>query len=358
MGQKRLADLLKQSKTMQINQQFFLGMDVSKEWVDLALMKVENHQKGPLQCSRFDNTASGMEQMQEWLQGHQVSFDEHSLLVVENTGVYHRRIWQWCTEKGLPLVIGNAAQIKWSLGIVRGKSDLIDARRLCAYAYKEREELKATPLHSAKLTALRDLLTARSRLKQQAAGIKVYLGELKATTTAELHAVLETAHGAVLQGIAASLKAVEEQICAALAADAALQQNYQLLTSVPGIGHLTAVYLLCCTHNFALKPSGKQLASYAGVAPFGSTSGKSIKGKDRVHPMANKELKRLLHLGALSAIKNNGEFKEYYRRKTSQGKHALSVLNAIKNKLALRAAAVVMKQKPYTPNNEKLAQRA
>lgn len=335
-----------------------MGMDVSKEWVDLALMKVANHQKDTMTCHRFDNTAPGMEQMDSWLQAQGVSFDQHSLLVVENTGVYHRRIWQWCTEKGLPLHIGNAARIKWSLGIARGKSDGVDSRRLCAYAYKERDELTATPLHSAALTALRDLLRARSRLKQQATSIKVYLGELKGTTTAELYQVLQAAHQALVEGLTASLKAVEAQIKAAVASDDALRQNYQLLTSVPGIGHLTAVYLLCCTHNFALKPSGKQLASYAGVAPFGYQSGKSIKGKDRVHPMANKELKRLLHLGALSAIRYPGEFKAYYERKTSEGKHPLSVLNAIKNKLALRAAAVVIKQKSYTPNNEKIAQCA
>lgn len=343
---------------MQTDQKFFLGMDVSKEWVDLAVMKVVNHQKGPMACSRFDNTAPGMEQMQEWLQGHQVCFDERSLLVIENTGVYHRRIWQWCTEKGLPLVIGNAAQIKWSLGIVRGKSDEVDARRLCAYAYKEREDLKPTPLHAAELVQLKDLLTARSRLKQQAGSIKVYLGELKGTTTAELHAVLEAAHRAVLQGIRDSIKAVEAQIKVALGADAALQQNYTLLTSVPGIGHLTAVYLLCCTHNFVLRPSGKQLASYAGVAPFGSRSGKSIKRPDRVHPMANKELKRLLHLGALAVIRTCPEFKYYYQRKCGEGKHALLVLNAIRNKIALRAAAVVIKQKPYASNQEQRAQCA
>lgn len=343
---------------MQRDQKFFMGMDVSKEWVDLALLRVVNHQKGPMVCARFDNNGAGMEALDSWLRAQGVSFDEHSLLVVENTGVYHRRIWQWCTEQGLPLHIGNAAQIKWSLGIARGKSDGVDARRLCAYAYKERDELKPTPLHNAALTALRDLLRARSRLKQQAGSINVYLGELKGTTTAELYQVMEAAHQAVVEGLAASLKAVEAQIKAAVAADDALQQNYKLLTSVPGIGHLTAVYLLCCTHNFALKPSGKQLASYAGVAPFCYQSGKSIKGKDRVHPMANKELKRLLHLGALSAIRYPGEFKAYYERKTSEGKHTLCVLNAIKNKLALRAVAVVMKQKSYTPNNEKIAQCA
>jgi transposase len=335
---------------MQTVPQFFMGMDVSKHWVDLVLMKVVDHQKQPLLSARFDNTRAGMLALHGWLQDQGVSFDEHSLLVVENTGVYHRRIWQYCTEAGLRLVIGNAAAIKWSLGLTRGKSDQIDSRRLCAYAYKNREELQPTPLHSPELLQLKDLLRARSRLKQQAASTKVYLCELRHSSSAATHQLLEEAHQAALTGMKASMKAVEEQIKAILAANASLQTNYRLLLSVPGVGHLTAVYLLCCTSNFALRPSGKQLACYAGVVPFGHSSGTSIRGRDRVHPMANKELKRLLHLGALSAIKNHPEFKDYYERKTGEGKHALSVLNAVRNKLALRAAAVIIKQKPYTSN--------
>ncbi|MBK6450133.1 transposase [Candidatus Brachybacter algidus] len=62
--------------------------------------------------------------------------------------------------------------------------------------------------------------------------------------------------------------------------DAWILRNYELIKSVPGIGHLTAIYIICCTNNFASKPSGKQLASYAGVVPFEHSSGSSIKGKN------------------------------------------------------------------------------
>ncbi|MEJ7682181.1 MAG: IS110 family transposase [Segetibacter sp.] len=100
-----------------------------------------------------------------------------------------------------------------------------------------------------------------------------------------------------------------------------LINNYDLLLSVPGIGHLTAVYIICCTNNFIRKITGKQLASYAGVAPFGNTSGTSIKGKDKVHKMANKELKTLFHMGAVSAITHYPEFRDYYEQK-SKGRKA------------------------------------
>src|SRR5690606_39562345 len=90
---------------------------------------------------------------------------------------------------------------------------------------------------------------------------------------------------------------------------------------------LTATYLIACTANFAGKPSGKQLACYAGVAPFEHSSGISVRGRTRVHRMANKDLKKLLHLCALSVIRYNQEFKTYYNRKKEEGKHSMSILN-------------------------------
>ena len=55
--------------------------------------------------------------------------------------------------------------------------------------------------------------------------------------------------------------------------------------------------MICCTNNFVGKISGKQLACYAGVVPFGKESGISVKRKNRVHHMANKELKKMLIYG-------------------------------------------------------------
>lgn len=71
--------------------------------------------------------------------------------------------------------------------------------------------------------------------------------------------------------------------------------------------------------------------------------------------MANKELKKLLHMGALSAIQHYEEFRAYYERKVKEGKHPLTVLNAIRSKLALRAVAVINNQQPYMDNYKKAA---
>ena len=333
----------------------YLGMDVSKLWVDITLMKVVDHHKQAALTERFDNSEAGMKALDKWLRKQQVPFDESSLLVMENTGVYHRLVWRYCSTHGLPLHIGNATHIKYSFGIARGKNDKLDSQRLCSYASKNAEELKVTPALNPALLQLKDLMTARSRLLAQLNSIKQYLSELKRSNTKEVQQRLEGVHDAALEGIRASLKTVEENIRQLIEQEASIKNNYELLVSVPGIGHLTAVYIICCTGNFIRKFTGKQLASYAGVAPFGNASGTSIKGKDRVHKMANKELKKLLHMGALSAIQHYEEFRAYYERKVKEGKHELAVLNAIRSKIALRAASVINQQKKYVDNYTKAA---
>lgn len=334
---------------------FYLGMDVSKLWIDIVLMCVEDHQKQPVISQRLDNDASGMKALDKWLKKHKVSFNENSLLVIENTGVYHRLVWEYCSSQGLPLYIGNATHIKYSFGIARGKNDKIDSERLCMYAFKNADELKATPALNPVFLKLKDMMTARSRLLAQKNSIKVYLQELKLSNSKETQLIIEQAHKAALEGLTTSLKYVEEQLKQMIQQDTAIKKNYELLLSVPGIGYLTAIYIICCTNNFICKITGKQLASYAGVAPFGNTSGTSIRGRNKVHKMANKDLKKLLHMGAVSAITHYPEFRDYYQRKVKEGKHEQSVINAIRSKIALRAVAVINNQQKYVDKYKKAA---
>lgn len=333
----------------------YLGIDVSKLWFDISVLIVSDQQKLPMLTERFCNTTSGLARLDEWLTELQVSKDEHSLLVIENTGVYHRLIWDYCSVNKLPLHIGNAAQIKWSLGIVRGKSDTTDSQRLCMYCYKHAEDLKATVVLDPIFLKLKDLITARTRLLSQLNSMKVYLNELKLSNDKQVQKMMETAHQAAMEGLKKSILEIEMNIHRIIKENSSIQGNYNLLISIPGIGHLTAVYLLGYTNNFKSNLTGKQLASYAGVVPFSDTSGTSIKGRNKVHKMANKDLKKLLHLCAMTAIRNYPEFRNYYDRKKAEGKHSMSILNAVRNKIVLRVVAVIKKQTSYVDKYEKAA---
>lgn len=328
----------------------YLGIDVSKPWFDVSLMVVIDHVKQPIVSQRFDNDATGLKSFKAWLKAASVTFDDNSLLVIENTGVYHRQLWGFCSKYHLPIHIGNAAHIKWSLGITRGKNDVIDSVRLCQYCCKQSDELKATPPLNPVFMKLKDLMTSRSRLVTQLHSTKNYVKELQCSNDKQLLAILEKAHKGAIEGIKKSIVQIESLIDQIIQEDPLIYKNYLLIKSVPGIGHLTAVYIICCTNNFASKVTGKQLASYAGVVPFEHSSGISIKGRNRVHKMANKDLKKMLHLCALTAIKYYAEFKQYFDRKKAEGKNGMLVLNAIRNKLVLRVVAVVNKQLPYVDN--------
>lgn len=328
----------------------YLGIDVSKLWFDLSLMKVIDHVKQAVVTVRFDNNEAGITKMNKLLLQHEVPFNDHSLLVIENTGIYHRLLWNYCSHHNLPIYIGNAAHIKWSFGIARGKNDVIDSKRLCDYCYKQAEDLKATAPLDSVLVGLKDLMTLRSMLIRQKNAQKVYLNELKSTNSKDYQKVLEKASEAALKGLETSIAALEKQMHKVITGNKNIEANYNLLISVPGIGNIIATYLICCTNNFGGKVSGKQLASYAGVVPFAETSGSSVRGKNKVHKMANKELKALLYMAALSCLQHYPEFKDYYNRKLTEGKNKRSVINAIKNKLLLRAVAVIDKQQPYVEN--------
>jgi transposase len=335
---------------MIVDTEFFIGIDISKPYFDASLMAVISHVKQALQTARFDNTVSGIKQFENWLKTHRVAFTEDSLVVIENTGIYHRLIWTFCSKKHLPLHIGNAAHIKWSFGIARGKNDKIDSIRLCKYAFKESDSLKATAALDPQLLHLKDFISTRTKLLKYKSSLSVSITELGNVNEKSHQKVVEKALKDAIQGVAKSIKNVEDQIKKIISENRDFTRNYKFLISIPGLGHVTAVYLIGCTANFAGQPSGKELACYAGVAPFEHSSGISVKGKTRVHRMANKELKRLLHMCALSLIQHNQEFKIYYNRKKDEGKNSMSILNAVRNKIALRIAAVIKNQTVYKNN--------
>lgn len=328
-------------------QKNYLGIDVSKLSFDVSLIMVINSIRQAAVISQFDNNAIGLKSFKKWLDEHQVSFDANSLLVIENTGIYHRLIWNFCTTNLLPVFIGNAADLKWSFGIARTKNDKVDSMRLCEYAYKNHEDIKPTTGLNKALITLKDLLTNRSKLLRQKNAIRQTLGELKMSNDKATQQLLEKVNKTALEGLKTSIKLIDTEMLRLVQQDDTVFANYKRMLTVPGIGKITAIFIICCTNNFAIKVTGKQLANYAGVVPHEHKSGTSVKGRNRVHFMANKELKAILTMGALSAISAYPEFKDYYNRKMNEGKKHLQVLNAIKNKMLLRVVAVINQQKDY-----------
>jgi transposase len=326
---------------------YFVGIDVSKQTIDVAFIIREGEQKASPCWKVFDNNALGLNQMKTWLQQNNVPFNEDTLFVIENTGLYHRHLVNFCNKHQLRLCIENGAQVKWSLGIARGKSDKVDSRRLATYAVRFADRLKPTSVLHEGIQAIKDLITLRNRHIVQKSSLQTHLKELKATTDPKAVKELVKIHEPLIKAMRAVIKKAETAIIKKIEANQLTRRQYELLLSIPCIGPVTASYLIACTNAFTICSTGKQLACYCGVVPFQYQSGISIKGKHHIHKMANKNLKALLHLCAMSSIKYVDELRNYFNRKVDEGKNKMSIINAIRNKLVLRAFSVIRNDKPF-----------
>jgi len=330
--------------------EFFIGVDISKDTFDAALMISDHRRQGDILKAQFKNNKTGLKEFDKWLKANRVARNEQAMLVIENTGLYHCLLWDYCSKHEIRIHIGNGAHLKWSFGIARGKNDQIDSVRLCNYCFKNVDELKLAPEPDPNILKLKVLIATRSRLVKNRGGHQAHLGEINSSLESAIYKMVKKELQLVIDCIEKAIKNIERKIQDLMKASHELSTHYKLLLSVPGIGPVTAAYLISCTNNFDTHPTGKQLACYAGIAPFSKESGTSIKGKARVHKMGNKELKRLLYMAVRSALQHNAEYKAYYDRKIAEGKPELFVVNALKNKIISRAAAVIRDSKAYVEN--------
>ena len=132
--------------------------------------------------------------------------------------------------------------------------------------------------------------------------------------------IMEKACKQSLLALGKEIKQIEKQLKELIESEESLKNQYSYITSVKGIGMTTALQLLVHTHRFKRFDTAKQLACFAGVAPFPYQSGSSVRGKTKVHTMVNKPLKSALHMCALSVIRLNGEMRDYFERKVKEGK--------------------------------------
>jgi transposase len=102
--------------------------------------------------------------------------------------------------------------------------------------------------------------------------------------------------------------------------------QYKLLQTVPGIGKQTAMALLVVTNGFTRLTESRKLSCYAGLAPSPYSSGSSVKGRTKISKMGDMKLKVLLNLSAWNAVRSINDFKDYFKRKVSEGKHKIKTV--------------------------------
>jgi transposase len=151
----------------------------------------------------------------------------------------------------------------------------------------------------------------------------------------------------ILKDMKLSLKKIELKVKEIINANEDLKQKFNLAKSVPGIGDQSALYILIVTKGFTTFADSRKFACYSGIAPFEYSSGSSVRGRTKVNHMADKKMKSLLQMCALTAIKYDPQLKAYYLKKKEEGKNSMLVLNNIKNKIIQRVFCVVKRKTPF-----------
>lgn len=323
------------------NYDLFIGIDVSK--LKLDIIGIDNDNTIKIKHVIVKNTLPEIRKhFKKMLKQH----PETTLVGFENTGIYSMLIASVLHELCIDYCQLPSLQISRSKGISRGKSDKIDASQIAQYLITHKFKINLSTLTENQMVELKLLYTHREKIIKS---IGQYEKEFENNDFLpnQIQKELMKSTKSILKNLKTNLKKVEEKLALIIKNDTTLNKNYNLLTSIPGIGKQTAIYLLIVTKNFTTFKEARQLACYARIAPFPYQSGSSINGRTKVNNLADKKLKSLLNMCALSANKYDFELKEYFEKKVNEGKNKMLVLNNIRNKILTRVFAVINRQEPY-----------
>ena len=324
----------------------FVGIDISKLTLDLALITADNE----LIELKFNNEDRSISKsLKQLYLDYELELTE-TLICVEHTGHFGNKLLHACTKLGMNIWVESAYNILHSQGLKRGKNDKVDAFRIAEYAKRFNDKgLLYDPdsknieilerLDSERDLIVKDIAKYKSQLKQEAGFFDpVYFKE----KTGRLKKIIKF-NETIKQEL-------EDKIDQIIASDIELNNNYQNIISIEGIGPKTAVATIIATGNFTRFRNPRKFACHAGCAPFQYESGSSIRSRSKVSHRANKNLKRIYHMAALSTITMKGELRQYYDRKVEEGKNKMSVINALRSKLIHRVFAVVKQNRKYDKN--------
>jgi transposase len=322
---------------------YCLGLDVSKATLDFCLL---NAAGDTLARSQVANDDSGFARLLAVLRRLQID-PARVRVVLEATGVYGQRLVEFLHRVALAVAVINPAQIKY-FGVAclrRSKTDRADAFLIARYglarqpvperALSEAERvLKA--LVRERETRARDLAREKNRLeKDQALGL------------ASVPDALRRQRALRLRQCQRQLDALDAALAAHVAAHPELQAKAALLTSIPGVGAVTAAKLLACLAGKVFE-HGRQVVAYAGLNPAHHQSG-TRRGTTTLSKVGNGFLRKALFMPAAVARRWCPALKAWADGLAARGLTPLQVRAAVMRKLLLAAYAVLKHQTPFDP---------
>jgi len=324
--------------------EFFIGCDVSKATLNFSVRT----RTGILKDEQIENSVKAVRKFLEHLRKLEGFRANSVLFCMEHTGVYNNHLLKVLQQAKIGVCVAHAAEIKLSVGVQRGKDDIVDARRISEYAMRFEDKLNLwTPARKV-IQELQALTTLRERLIKSKVQLETPLEEEGEFMEEEIFNELVRHNASAVEGVKKAIANIEAKIDTLVDQDDDLRKMKEQITSIPGVGKTTAIDVIIETNEFKDFNDPRKFACHAGVAPFPHTSGSSVRGRSKVSHRANKRLKTLFHLCAMSAIRFNQSLKDYFTRKVAEGKNKMSVINAVRNKIIHIIFALIRNQTTYS----------
>ena len=302
------------------------GIDISKDTLDAALHPGN-------QARSFTNDRTGHTALLRWFASQDVR-----QIVFEATGPYHRALERRFAQVDIAYVKANPRQVRRfaeATGTL-AKTDRVDAVVLARFGALLQPNV--TPPRSDAVDHLAELIAARRNLVRD----RTATTNRAKTLTIDL---LKRQAAQRLRQIAQQLDALDAQARAAIADDPVLARRLAILTSIPGLGEITAIALIADMPELG-QMDAKQAASLAGLAPVarqsGTWRGKSFIRGGRAH------LRQALYMPALVAARFNPDLRACYSALVSAGKPAKVAITAIMRRIVVLANALLRDDRSWT----------
>ena len=270
----------------------------------------------------------------------------HYHFVMEATGVYYIRLAFFLHQHGCTLSVVNALSIKRfiQMHLERNKSDKKDARWICLYGIEQQPPSWEMPdqayFQSKQLyNTIREYSEQIKRFNNQLHSLRLLPVQSQDTIKS-----LEKMKG----GLQKEMKNLEEKLETLL--QAWQPEQLKNVSSIKGLGKRATAMLIIFTQGFKHTSNHRQLISFAGLSPTEYSSGTSVQGKNSICKRGGKQLRDVLYMCAMNAIKTNTACKALYQRLKTKGKTGKQGLIAVCNKLLKQAFAVVKNNTLYQPN--------
>jgi transposase len=308
----------------------FIGIDVSKNWFDVAVHGTQER------AHRFDNTSAGTALFLKTFQTRL----EQGFVVLEATGGYEMQLLQAligagiCVHRAAPW---QAHAFVRSLGN-KAKTDGLDAQALARMAAERHASLRPFKLASKEQKKLEELTMRRAD----------FIGVQMAEKHRAGHPRYLNAAPAIRRSLTKSLaflerqiKTLEEEITNLIEASCELSARIAAMTTLTGVGARTALTLQAFLPELGTL-TRRQAASLSGLAPHARDSG--VSHKHRSIFGGRSAVKRVLFTAALSARTHDPILRAFFDKLVANGKPKMVAIIAIMRKLIVRLNAILRQQ--------------